>query len=79
MTNLDYGMYSKAGNQRIASIVIGALKLPIATTNAQLYSYLKERMKRVAEKYPEVWDSDVRSAVISVLERKLHRELTMYF
>jgi hypothetical protein len=55
------------------------LKLPIATTNAQLYSYLKERMKRVAEKYPEVWDSDVRDALISVLERKLHRELTMYF
>ncbi len=79
MTNLDYGMYSKAGNQRIASIITGALKLPIATTNAQLYSYLKARMSKVAEKYPEVWDSDVRSALISVLERKLHRELSMYF
>lgn len=79
MTNVNYGMYSKAGNQQVASIVAGALELSIATTNTQLYSYLKERMNEVAENYPEVWDSDVRDALISVLERKLHRELTMYF
>jgi len=75
----DYGMFSKAGNKQIASVVAGALKLPIATTNKQLYDYLKARLNTVAEKHPEAWDTDVRESIISKLERETKRELTIYF
>jgi flagellar basal body-associated protein FliL len=76
---MDYGMFSAAGNRAAASIVTGALKLSITTSNDKLYDYLKKRMDKVYLKHSEIYDSEVRDAIISVLERKLHRELTMYF
>ena len=76
---MEYGMFSKAGNNAVARIIEGALKLPITTTDNELYTYLKKRMTLVNVKHPEIHDTDVRSMMISVLERKLHRELSIYF
>lgn len=76
---MDYGMFSKSGNAAIAKMVVDALSLPITTTNEELYTYLRGRMDQIQNKHGEVWDTDVREAVIGTLERKLHRELTIYF
>ena len=76
---LDYGMFSRAGNKRIASIVAGASKLPLSTTDEELYAYLRTRLNTVAKKHGEAWDTEVRESLIWDLERKLKRDLTMYF
>lgn len=76
---MDYGMFTKAGNAVVAKMIVDVLSLPITTTNQELYVYLRGRMDKIQNKHGEVWDTDVREAIIGTLERKLHRELTIYF
>jgi len=76
---MEYGMFTKAGNAAVARIIDDVRSLSIETSNKELYAYLNKRMKAVSAKHPEIYDSDVRDAIISILERRLHRELTMYF
>jgi len=75
----DYGMFTKAGNAVVAKIVVGALSLPITTTDRELYKYLSERMNKAQDKHPEIWDTAVRDAMISIIERKTNRDLSIYF
>jgi hypothetical protein len=76
---MDYGMFSKAGNAAVARIITDVMSLPIGTTDQELYAYLNKRMTGINPKHPEIYDTAVRDAIISVLERKLNRELTIYF
>jgi len=76
---MEYGMFTKAGNAAVARIIDDVRSLSIETSNKELYAYLNKRMKVVSARHPEIYDSDVRDAIISILERRLHRELTMYF
>jgi len=76
---MEYGMFTKAGNAAVARIITDVLSLPITTTDNELYTYLKKRMTAINAKHPEIYDTDVRKQMISVLEHKLHRELSIYF
>lgn len=77
-TRTDYAMFSAAGNRAAKGIVDAALKLPITTTDQELYQFLNERMKKVAEKHGEIYDTDVRECIIDAIERHTKRELSIY-
>lgn len=74
----DFAMFSKAGNNAAKAIVAAVLKLPMDTTDQELYAFMTERMKTVAEKHGEIWDTDVREAMIGCIEHRTGRELTIY-
>jgi hypothetical protein len=76
---MEYGMFTVAGNRAVDQMVTRLLKLPISTSPDEFNQALNTEFKKVAEKHGEVWDTDVRDAVISVLERKTRRELSIFF
>lgn len=75
----EFNMFSAAGNRVARQIVNAALKLPMGTSNDELYAFLTERMNGVAKQHGEIWDTDVREAMISAIEHVTKRELSIYF
>lgn len=75
----EYGMFSKAGNLAVDKLVNKVLALPITASDESIYKVLEDGMKKMESKHGEVYDTDVRDQMISSIERKTNRELTIYF
>jgi hypothetical protein len=76
---MSYGMYTPAGDHAVALMVARLLKLPISTGAKDLDRALTAEFNAVAKVHPEVWDTEVREAVIGRLERETGRSLSIYF
>jgi len=75
-----YGMYTEAGDravERLVNRVVNSLKTN--ALNIEIYAALREGMRDIAVKYDEVWDTEVRTAIIAQLERDTGRNLTISF
>lgn len=79
MPHRHYGMYSDDGDNAVHRIVTAALRLPMTTSNADLYRYLTKRMNALSPAHGEVWDTEVRSCIIGAIERATKRDLTIYW
>jgi hypothetical protein len=75
----DYAMYSDAGNWAVGDMVNRVLRLPLATSLDDLNRALVVEFNELAKRFPEVWDTDVREAVIGRIERETGRTLSIYF
>ena len=76
---MEYGMYSKAGDRAVDAMFKRLLKLPITTSDDELCRALTAAFNKVAVKHGEVWDTEVREAVIGRLEKATGRFLSIYF
>tara|TARA_R110000772_G_scaffold2410_2_gene8380 strand:- start:570 stop:806 length:237 start_codon:yes stop_codon:yes gene_type:complete len=78
---MGYGMFSKNGDKAAQSVVNKILKLPLSTTNKELYKVLTTEMNKVADDkgHEEIWDTECREQIISTIEDKTKRNLTIYF
>lgn len=75
----EFGMFTTAGNRAAARIVEKVLLLPLSTSDKELYAFLSKEMNAISSKHGEVWDTDVREAIIGRIERAIGRSLTIYF
>ena len=76
----EFNMFTPAGNRAARQIVNAALKLPMGTSNDDLYAFLTLAMNKVANQHGEIWDTDVREAMIGAIEKATGRdELSIYF
>jgi hypothetical protein len=79
MARSRYAMFSDEGDAAVAVMVERLLLMPISTSDTELYSRLTTLMNEIAKTHGEVWDTDVREAIIGEIERRTHRELSIYF
>lgn len=75
----DYSMFSDSGNRAVKAIVAAALALPISTPSQELYAFLNTEMRKIETAHDEIFDTDVRSAMIGAIERRTGRNLSIYF
>lgn len=76
----DYGMFSDEGDRMVGELVDRVLKLPIDSTDDDIYSELNKGMNDIEEAgHGEVHDTAVREAMIVTIENRTNRELTIYF
>lgn len=76
----NYGMFSTKGNQLVSLLVNKILKKPITTSEKDIYELLTSGFNDIENKgHDEVWDTDVREQVISYIENKTNKELSIYF
>lgn len=54
----SYEMFTKAGDRACHAIVKAALRLPLGSTDADIYKLVRERMKKLQSKHPEINDSE---------------------
>jgi hypothetical protein len=79
-TTSSYEMFTAEGNRLVGEMVEKVLSMPLSTTDREVYAHLQEAMNIIAALgHGEVWDTAVREAVIGRLERKMQRNLTIYF
>lgn len=73
-------MFSDRGEKLVDLMVQDALKLPLSTSDQELYSFIRERMSNIElAGHAEVFDTAVKEAFIGEIEFKTKRELSIYF
>ena len=73
---MSYGMFTDAGNKKVANLTKRILKLPITATDQDIYNMVTEGLNKIGG---EAWDTEVREAIISRIEKETNRDLTIYF
>lgn len=74
-----YGMFTLEGGKEVAELVESVKKLPITTTDEELYKHLRHGMKSIAKiGHREVYDTDVREQIIYAVEKSTGRELSIF-
>lgn len=75
----SYGMFTKEGSLAVSVLVENALKLPVTTTNGELYAFLTAGMKEIKKAgHGEVYDTEVREQIIGEIEKRTKRELSIF-
>jgi hypothetical protein len=78
----DFGMYTPDGNAAVAEMLAGILIAAPDLSDNAIYARLTQEMNALAKRHEEVWDTEVRTAIIGRLERALNRkhgDMTIYF
>jgi histidinol-phosphate/aromatic aminotransferase/cobyric acid decarboxylase-like protein len=65
----DFGMFSKAGNQRVNTLVKYAANLTEKSSRKVILKYIQDQKKSIAKRYPEVGDTAVREAIADYLDK----------
>lgn len=74
---MSYGMFTDAGDKKVANLTKRILKkLPITATDQDIYDMVTEGLNKIGG---EAWDTEVREAIISRIEKETDRDLTIYF
>lgn len=76
---MNFGMFSEEGNQAVTQLFKNTMKLPISSTDNDIYDFLKIGFEKIALKHKEVYDTDVRERFIGEMEHAIGRNFQIYF
>ena len=77
---MNYGLFTDTGNEIADKIVNDACNLPLSTSNTELYKFLTEQFNEAEKQgHGEIWDTECREVIITMIENISGKRLTIYF
>lgn len=76
---MNFGMFSEEGNKAVTQLFKDTMKLPISSTESDIYAFMKNGFENISKTHKEVYDTDVRERFVGEMEKISERKFSIYF